>query len=177
MTSLAILEFMIDHHTDAVDTSNHEPASSNGRGNDDIVHKALTAAKQAEELKGAAISRLLELRSQIDVDLKTHGYIPLLAITKNGSAKNHGQTTDVEQKRSIDGKAFKDMTLAEASRKVLSEYGTIHGAELERILKQGGLRNNVARFQGYLAVALKRDGGFENIGGNTWKLRDAKTPE
>lgn len=134
---------------------------------DEVVQKAISAAKQADELRGAAITRLLELRAQIERDLETLGHRTVPAFHKNGHAKH----PPVESK-TMDPKIFKNATVAEASRVVLQTYGTLHGKELERLLKQGGLRSKIGRFQGYLGVALKRDGGFENIGGNTWRLKD-----
>jgi hypothetical protein len=138
-------------------------------GRDEVVQKAISAAKQADELRGAAITRLLELRAQIERDLETLAYRPLPAFLKNGHAK-HAPVAEADPKRTVDPRAFRDLTVAEASKIVLQEYGTLHGKELERLLKQGGLRSKIARFQGYLGVALKRDGGFENTGGNTWRL-------
>lgn len=66
---------------------------------------------------------------------------------------------------------FRNRTIAEATRKLLEERGQLHGREIERLLKEGGYESTAEHFQSSLAVALGRDGGFENIGGNTWRLK------
>jgi hypothetical protein len=44
---------------------------------------------------------------------------------------------------------------------------------IEELARAGGFKGGTNNFQNYLPVALKRDGGFENIGGNTWRLKDS----
>lgn len=153
---------------------NDVPSASGRSANDDIVQKALSAAKQAEELKGAAIEKLLELRAQIERDLVTLGYHPAAPPATNGRAPKQASPEKWSApKRSVEGKPFKDLTLARVGRILLSEHGTMHGSEIERLAKQGGFKSKADRFQSYLAVAFKRDGGFENTGGNNWILNDA----
>src|ERR1022692_1459803 len=120
-----------------------QKAISAAKQADELRGAAISAAKQADELRGAAITRLLELRAQIERDLETLGHRTVPAFHKNGHAKH----PPVESK-TMDPKIFKNATVAEASRVVLQTYGTLHGKELERLLKQGGLRSKIGRFQG-----------------------------
>jgi hypothetical protein len=65
---------------------------------------------------------------------------------------------------------FRRTTIAQGARTLLQTHGQLHGKDIEKLLKEGGYKSNAEHFQSSLAVALGRDGGFENIGGNTWKL-------
>lgn len=70
-------------------------------------------------------------------------------------------------------KPFKKLTLAAIGKILLKERGVMHGAEIEALAKAGGFKGKAVKFQSYLAVAFKRDGGFENLGKNRWKLKDS----
>ncbi|HMD71613.1 MAG TPA: hypothetical protein VKF41_09745 [Bryobacteraceae bacterium] len=151
---------------------------------DDIVKDAIRATKQAEGLKGAAIQKLLSLREQIDADLATLGYDPQSAIIPphhNGTFRRVPIITpgDSELKRSPGPKPFKNLDLASVGKIILSEHGggPLHGKEIERLAKAGGYEQGGAHWQGYLAIALKRVGGVENVGRNNWKLNPQISPE
>lgn len=142
----------------------------------DVVAEALSATRRAEELKGAAIKQLLEQRSQIERDLKSLGYS---GSTANGNDANKTLGLDDPEffttttRPPSQTKRFRDMILAEVARTLILEHGKpLHGKAIERLAKAGGFTGGTNNFQNYLPVALKRDGGFENIGGNTWKLRE-----
>ncbi len=66
---------------------------------------------------------------------------------------------------------FRKVTIAQGTKALLEERGQLHGKEIEKLLKEGGYKSEADHFQSSLAVALGRDGGFENIGGNTWRLK------
>jgi hypothetical protein len=66
---------------------------------------------------------------------------------------------------------FRKLTLVRAARLLLKEHGQLHGKEIERLVKEGGYRSVADHFQSTLAVTFKRDGGFENVGGNMWRLK------
>jgi hypothetical protein len=68
---------------------------------------------------------------------------------------------------------FRKATMAEGAKVLLEENGQLHGKKIEQLLKDGGYKSEAEHFQSSLAVALRRDGSFENIGGNTWKLNIA----
>ena len=94
------------------------------------------------------------------------------------ASKNPGDQHDLgittpRSTHSPTAKKFKGMSLAEVGRALLMERGVMHGSEIESIAKAGGFSGKAAKFQSYLAVAFKRDGGFENLGKNNWKLRAA----
>jgi hypothetical protein len=55
---------------------------------------------------------------------------------------------------------------------LIKEHGALHGKKLEELAKASGFKGGTNNFQNYLPVALKRDGGFENTGGNVWKLKE-----
>jgi hypothetical protein len=71
-------------------------------------------------------------------------------------------------------KRFRDLTLAEVGRLLLKERGLLHGKEIEKLAREGGYKSGGEHFQSYLATAFKREGDFENIGKNRWKLKDVK---
>src|ERR1700678_3327805 len=147
---------------------------------DSIVADAIKATKQAEELKDSAIKKLLSMREQIDADLKTLGYgVP--TGERNGIVHQSaaaGRTSEPEPKRMPGPKPFRGMDLASVARIILREHdgGPIHGKEIERLAKAGGYDKGGAHWQGYLSIALKRAGGFENLGMNRWKLNDQVAP-
>jgi hypothetical protein len=72
---------------------------------------------------------------------------------------------------------FKHLTIAEAGMILLRERGVLHGKEIENLLIEGGYKSKSEKFQNTMVVAFRRHGGFENIGGNRWKLRDAQAPQ
>ena len=74
-------------------------------------------------------------------------------------------------------KRFRDIALADIAFKLLTEYGTMHGLKIERLAKVGGFESSSKHFQSYLSVALKRKGGFENTGKNTWKINPSVKPD
>lgn len=147
---------------------------------DALVTEAIKAAKQAQELKDAAIKRLLFLREQIDAGLNTLGYEPIQEFGRMGRNGTPHPTVshESELKRPPGPKPFSDMDLASVARIILREHngGPMHGKEIERIAKAGGYAKGGAHWQGYLGIALKRAGGFENIGMNRWKLNDQVAP-
>jgi hypothetical protein len=73
-------------------------------------------------------------------------------------------------------KQFRGMKLADIGRMLLKDRGVLHGSEIERLAKAGGFKSSARTFQPYLSVAFKREGGFENIGKNRWKLNESVPP-
>src|ERR1035438_619473 len=145
----------------------------NYKGSDtDVVAEAIAVGKRATELREAAIAQLLAQREKIDRDLQTLGYV---AIAPNGKgAKNVAAIADkvalaVHQARTT---KFRNLTLAQIGRLLLTEHGALHGKEIERLAKTGGFQGGTKNFQNYMPVAFKRDGGFENTGGNNWRLKE-----
>lgn len=148
---------------------------------DNVVTEAIKATKQAEELKGAAIKKLLSLREQIDTDLKTLGYEPPPAtLGRNGTKQRTAMRPDDESelKRASGPKPFRNLDLASVGKIILNERGggPLHGKEIERLAKAGGYDLGGKHWQGYLSIALKRAGGVENIGGNNWTLNEHIAP-
>jgi len=138
---------------------------------DDIIATAIKATKQAQQLRDAAIKRLLELREQIERDLETLGLKPSEP-SRNG-VKNPESQGEPHRSRSRRAPTeFKGMSLAEVGKILLKDRPGMHGSEIEELAKKGGYKSKSEHFQSYLAVAFKRDGNFENIGGNRWKLKD-----
>jgi hypothetical protein len=144
-----------------------------------VVAEAIKATKQAELLKDSAIKKLLALREQIDADLKTLGYEPARQWDQNGMMQaTVGRSGELELKRAAGPKPFREMDLASVARIILQEHGggPMHGKEIEKLAKAGGYDKGGAHWQGYLAIALKRAGGIENIGMNRWRLNDQIAP-
>ncbi len=134
----------------------------------DVVAEAIAAKEKAESLRATAIQQLLAQQQQITANLKALGYTPT---NGNGNKSTHMLRDAAE--RQPRAKRFKDLKLAEIAKILLGDYGLLHGAKIEELAKAGGYTGGTANFQNYLPVALKRDGGFENIGGNTWKLKSS----
>jgi hypothetical protein len=137
----------------------------------DVVAEALASAKKTAELRDAAITHLLAQREQIERDLKMLGYSAPI-VSRNGS-----EIKPAVPVGSIDGrKRFTDLTLAEIGRILLQESGPLHGKEIERRAKAGGFKGGTKSFQNYMPVAFKRAGGFQNTGGNNWRLNEEIAP-
>jgi hypothetical protein len=151
------------------------PAENRLPSGSDVV----AVTKKASELRDAAIAQLLAQREQIDRDLKTLGYI---AVTPNGhiraKAANGGRAAQVHLAALPEGRnKFRGLTLATIGKMLLANGGTLHGKEIERLARAGGYKGGIDNFQNYMPMAFKRDGGFENIGGNNWKLKDEAAQE
>lgn len=161
------------HNADHNPTPNHESQSDSN-----IVQQAIAAAKQAASLKEAAILKLLAMREQIENDLKTLGY-------EQGNGNGNGNSITSRVGRTADAirplgpKRFLESDLAEVARILLGEHNgeVLHGSEIEKLAKAGGYESTSQHFQSYLAIALQRAGGFENIGGNRWRLNDQIKPK
>jgi hypothetical protein len=134
--------------------------------NPDVVAEAIAAKEKAESLRSAAIQQLLKQQEQVLANLRALGYTP----TNGNGAKHANASPGVVRQAST--KRFKDMKLAEIAKALLTEHDALHGTKIEELAKAGGYTGGTANFQNYLPVALKRDGGFENTGGNTWRLKN-----
>jgi hypothetical protein len=66
---------------------------------------------------------------------------------------------------------FKNLTLSQAVKALLQVHKRLHGKEIETLVKEGGYRTKARHFQQNLISASERDGGFINVGGNTWELK------
>jgi len=141
-----------------------------------VVAEAIAAAKKADEMRGAAIKELLAQQEQIARDLKALGYVPGAAITP---ANGHGSATVVKAIPTQHARRFRDEPLADVARILLNEAmgGELHGKEIETLSRAGGFKGGTNNFQNYLPVALKRAGGFENVGGNRWRLNEKIAPQ
>src|SRR6266404_816752 len=136
----------------------------------DVVADAIALSKQASELREVAITKLLEQREKIERDLKTLGF--------NGYAQ-HGsdaKPTAIVKPTTRSRRNFKGLSLAEVGRALLQHGQALHGKEIERLAKESGFKGGTKNFQNYLPVAFKRAGGFENIGGNRWRLNEKIAP-
>lgn len=132
----------------------------------DVVAEAIAAKEKAESLREAAIRQLLKQQEQVQTHLKALGYV-----ASNGDGTK--RTLDAAGALNRQSKdRFKDLKLAEIAKILLSENSVLHGSKIEELAKAGGYTGGTANFQNYLPVALKRDGGFENTGGNNWRLKN-----
>jgi hypothetical protein len=145
----------------------------------DVVAEAIAASKRATELRGEAIAQLLAQREQIDRDLKTLGHVE--SAVKNGNSSSPAHPIETTRTGQVTQQAratqFKASTLAQIGKLLLAEHGTLHGKDIEKLAKAGGFKGGTKNFQNYMPVAFKRAGGFENVGGNRWKLNDAVEPQ
>jgi hypothetical protein len=84
---------------------------------------------------------------------------------------------DESHYREPNARQFRDMKLSDIGSVLLRERSELHGKEIERLAKAGGFKSTGKSFQGYLAVAFRRAGGFRNIGKNRWRLDPTVPPE
>jgi hypothetical protein len=161
-----------------------EPEAMHANGSDDrtaqhdVVAEAVRLWKRAQEAKQEAIRELLARREQIDRDLQTLGYVPPAVPRTNGASRATRDSASENTKKPPPASTrFKEMPLASIGRVLLQENQTLHGKQIEEMAKAGGFRGGTRNFQNYLPVAFKRAGGFENIGGNTWRLNDSIQPQ
>ena len=69
------------------------------------------------------------------------------------------------------GSRFTQVSIAEATRILLEENGTMHGREIQRELMLGGIDTSSENFQAVLSVTLRRRlGEFAKVGRNIWGL-------
>jgi hypothetical protein len=137
--------------------------------NHDVVAEAIAAKEKAESLRGVAIQQLLKQQEQIQANLKALGYTSV-----NGNGTKHAPTAAGEERAAANDqpkKRFKDLKLGQIAKILLTEHETLHGTKIEQLAKTGGYMGGKTKFQAYLPVALKREGIFENIGKNTWRLK------
>lgn len=73
-----------------------------------------------------------------------------------------------------DPRRFRNMTLVQASIKLLTEHSRLHGKKIEELLKTGGYPTKAKHFQTMLEATFRRDRDrrFRNVGGNTWELQE-----
>ena len=90
-----------------------------------------------------------------------------------GAAKSHALPAAPQPKLAFAGEParFADMSLAEIGRTLLADGGTLHGSKIEELAIAGGCKTRSKNFQDMLRVAFRRDGGFENVGRNQWRLK------
>jgi hypothetical protein len=69
--------------------------------------------------------------------------------------------------------SFRNKTLVEAGEILLRERPSLHGLEIERLMKDRNYPTRAKHFQKMLEATFTRSGKFINIGGNTWKLKEA----
>jgi hypothetical protein len=146
-------------------TSEH----TSGTTSRDVVSEALSAAKRADELRGEAIKTLLKRREDINANLRVLGYNEKNGTPQASIANTEPHLSPIPEPRN--SKRFRDMKLADVGRTLIRENcGPLHGSEIEKRAKAGGFPGGTENFQNYMPVAFKRDGGFVNIGRNTWDL-------
>jgi hypothetical protein len=99
---------------------------------------------------------------------------PKLARVRRTStpADAHLDHPPVAEAGAPDPRQFRDMTLVEASVKLLTEHPRLHGKKIEELLKTGGYPTKAKHFQTMLEATFRRDGRFRNVGGNTWELKE-----
>jgi hypothetical protein len=141
----------------------------NQTGNNvDVVEKAISLAKEAEQFRAVAIEQLLAQQTLIQQHLAALGYTD--KNNSNGhSAISNGNGTPSSRR-------FRGMTLVAVAKILLEENKELHGKKIEEMAKAGGFKANAKNFQGYLPIAFARAGGFENVGKNTWKLNPGVQP-
>lgn len=141
-------------------------------GMDVIVAEALALTKQANAKRQEAITQLLRDQALIARSLQALGYQD----PSNGHSAGNGKLGSKSAHVNGSHDRFKNLSIAEIGKELLRDGSSMHGSRIEAIAKEGGFKSKSEHFQSYLAVAFKRAGGFENLGGNTWKLNDSILP-
>ncbi len=142
-----------------------------------VVEDAITAAKRTAELREAAIKTLRAQREEIDrnMELLNSFAMPTDVVRQASSrqpANGHAAGISESPERNEVRTRFRNLNVSDAVRILLEEHSTLHGREIERLIKVGGYKVTGSGFQNYLPVALRRAGGFENTGRNNWRLND-----
>jgi hypothetical protein len=120
---------------------------------------------------------LSEINLEVEHFLKTANQPTGPAVGRSRKVSPRPVTTEVvhpehgESHPKLKGQPFRKMTLAEATRELLTEHAVLHGKEIERLVLEGGYRTASKHFQSTMLVAFQRDGGFENVGRNRWRLK------
>lgn len=140
---------------------------------DSVVTQALAATKKADELRTAAITQLLAEIKRAQSDLKALGYEQ--PVHSNGGGLKRAKLAIPEELPRTT--RFADKHLADVGKAILLEYGEMHGKKIEQIAKKGGYKSKSKTFQTYLRIAFERAGGFQNIGGNVWRLNESVQPK
>lgn len=132
----------------------------------DVLATNLAAAKTIRD-RVRISDRIFETLAEVERQVES------FVVTEIGQSNSHrpvASTRDAEEQRSAG--RFGGQSLTRAAAILLREHGVLHGKEIERRLKEGGYASSAKKFQTTMRVAFKRHGGFENIGGNRWKLRE-----
>jgi hypothetical protein len=145
---------------------------------EDFLTHALTAMKDAEDARNAAIARLLANREVLEKRYK--------ATLEQTHRQYREQNEKIEQGLhqlnyrvplpaavivpQSGPKRFQNLKLPAVGQILLQECGELHGFDIERLAKEGGFTTTTKNFQSLLATSFKRAGIFKNIGGNTWRL-------
>jgi len=138
---------------------------------DASLEKFIAEGKELELRRVALIQTFLEQRNlltqklaQVDEALLKLGHQEPPTSNGNGDRVN---------RRKVGGKP-----LAEIGKNILQKHGVLHGSVIEELARMDGFETSMdsKNFQAYLSVAFQRDGGFVNLGRNTWRLKKRPKP-
>src|SRR5580704_3143845 len=96
----------------------------------DVVEKAISLAKEAEQFRTVAIEQLLAQQTLIQQHLAALGYSSKSA--SNGHESNGNGATS--------SRRFRGMTLVAVAKVLLEEHGELHGKKIEELGKAGGCK-------------------------------------
>lgn len=141
------------------------------------LSKALTDVGRTASIRFRVqmANRIFEVLSEIEHRVEQFIVDELGQVRETSSAGDSRNPENPSRLSGVPSDRFRKMTIAQAASIVLKEAGRpLHGKEIERRVKEGGYRSGAEHFQSTLFVAFRRNGGFENIGANTWRLKESK---
>lgn len=145
---------------------------------ENFLTRALTAMKDAETARNAAIAKLLATRESLEQRYKSkleqihREHRELNEKIEQGllQLKYRAPSPATPVVPQAGPKRFQNLGLTVVGQILLQECGELHGFDIERLAKEGGFTTTTKNFQSLLATSFKRAGIFKNIGGNTWRL-------
>jgi len=137
---------------------------------DESLEKFIASGKEFELRRAKLIQDLLQERSSLTARIAKIND-GLLKLGHQEASDRNGNEKGTNRRKYLGGKP-----LSEIGKDILRRHGSLHGSKIEELARAEGFKTDMdsKNFQAYLAVAFQRDGGFVNLGRNTWRLKKRK---
>lgn len=132
-----------------------------------VLAKELTGANSVRE-RVRISHEMFDTLGEVEREIESFVMQEIAHVNGNGSGPKALPAAEV-----YSSTRFAKSSIAEGTRILLQENHQLHGHEIEKRLRLGGYPTKATKFQPILRNTLNRVGGFENIGGNIWRLKDS----
>lgn len=132
-----------------------------------VLTKELTSASSIRE-RVRISKEMFDTLGEVEREIESFVRQEIAHVSGNGSGPKAIPATEIHSPT-----RFAKSSIADGTRILLQENGQLHGREIEKRLKGGGYPTKSTKFQPILRNTLIRVGGFENVGGNIWRLSDS----